>query len=50
VDGRESLNSEILRSVSVANVEEIRFLDARDATTRFGTGYVSGAILITTGR
>ncbi len=30
-------------------VEEIRFLSALDATTKFGTGYVNGAILITTG-
>ena len=30
-------------------IEEIRFLSALDATTRFGTGYVNGAILITTG-
>jgi hypothetical protein len=50
VDGMESLNSEALRSLPVASVREMRFLDARDATTRFGTGYVSGAILITTGR
>jgi len=50
VDGRESLSSDVLQSVPVANVQEIRFLAARDATTRFGTGYISGAILITTGR
>ena len=39
-----------LRSVAVRNVEEIRFLDSRQATTQFGTGHTSGAILVTTRR
>lgn len=35
-----------LRNVSVAMVREIRFLDAREATTRFGTGHGAGAIVV----
>ena len=35
---------EILRSIGVADVAELRYIDARDATTRFGTGYVNGMI------
>lgn len=31
-------------------VEEIRFMNASDATTRFGTNHVAGAIIITTRR
>ena len=38
-----------LRGMLINGVREIRFLSALDATTRFGTGYVSGAILVTTG-
>lgn len=49
VDGRESMSADVLRTVPVATVREIRFLSARDATTSYGTGYVSGAILIITG-
>lgn len=37
-----------LRSVSLSDAQEVRFLDSRDATTRFGTGYTGGAILVTT--
>jgi len=39
---------DMMRQISVSEVLEIRFMNARDATTRFGTGYVSGAILVTT--
>ena len=38
-----------LRGMLIRGVEEIRFLSALEATTRFGTGYVNGAILVTTG-
>jgi len=37
-----------LQGIPVHEVEEMRLLPAGDATTRFGTGYVSGAILVTT--
>lgn len=35
---------EILRSIPVGDVAELRFVNARDATTRYGTGYVNGLI------
>ena len=38
---------DVLRSMRVVNVRELRFLNARDATTRYGTDMISGAILIT---
>lgn len=37
-----------LRNISVAEIQEIRFLDKRKATTRFGSDHAEGAILITT--
>jgi hypothetical protein len=33
-----------LRSLAVADVESLHMVEARDATTRFGTGYVNGLI------
>lgn len=36
-----------LRSVQAASVKEVQFLNAADATTRFGTGHDSGVILVT---
>ena len=35
-----------LRSMDASDIEELRFLGAADATTRFGTGYPAGAILV----
>ena len=35
-----------LRSMIVSAIAEIRFIGAADATTRFGTGYPAGAILV----
>lgn len=40
-------NAETLVDIDVSNVEEIRFLDKRRATTRFGTDHAEGAILVT---
>ncbi|MGH7459025.1 MAG: hypothetical protein ACREKN_08125 [Longimicrobiaceae bacterium] len=37
-----------LRRISVSSVQRITFLDSREATQRFGTGHVNGAILIYT--
>lgn len=37
-----------LQSIPVERVSEIRFINARDATTRWGTDHGSGAILVTT--
>ena len=39
-----------LESIPANRVKEIRFLSARDATTRYGTGHSSGAIVVTTKR
>lgn len=39
-----------LINIPATRVKEIRFLNARDATTRFGTGHSSGVILVTTKR
>ncbi|HEX4935763.1 MAG TPA: hypothetical protein VFV33_21435 [Gemmatimonadaceae bacterium] len=37
-------------NIGALTVKEIRFINASDATTRFGTGYPMGAVLITTKR
>jgi hypothetical protein len=39
-----------LVNIPASRVKEIRFLNARDATTRYGTGHSSGVILVTTKR
>ena len=39
-----------LTNVNASQIREIRFLSARDATTRWGTGHMGGVILITTKR
>jgi hypothetical protein len=39
-----------LREIMAHSVVEISYLKGSDATTRFGTGYENGAILVTTGR
>lgn len=48
VDGVFFGNAATLTDIDVSNVEEIRFLDKRRATTRFGTDHAEGAILVTT--
>jgi len=35
---------ERLRSIAAIDVSEIRFISSQDATTRWGTGFVGGAI------
>ena len=35
-----------LQNVSLDQVQRVEFIDARDATTRFGTGHAGGAILV----
>jgi hypothetical protein len=42
-------DAESLSDVLVRDVRELRFLDARQATLRFGTDHTVGAIIITTG-
>ena len=51
VDGRQSLGGvDELRNISVSDVQEVEYLSASDATSRFGMGYQSGAIIVTTRR
>ena len=38
-----------LRQLSTAGVKSVRYLNAGEATFRFGIGYPSGAILVTYG-
>ena len=38
---------EALEEIDASEVREMRFLNGPDASTRFGTGYMNGAILIT---
>lgn len=47
VDGQRLGGPEILERYAAGDIQEIRFLDSIAATQRFGTGHVSGAILIT---
>ena len=46
VDETQYREIQDLRSMSVSAIAELRFLSAADATTRFGTGYPAGAILV----
>ena len=39
---------ETLRSLNIEEIREIEFISAGDATTRFGTDHLGGAILIRT--
>ncbi len=39
---------DLLHSLRAGDVEEIQYMSASDATTRFGTGYYNGLILVTT--
>ena len=48
VDGVPFGESGDLRSLDATDIEDIAYLSAGDATTRFGTGYVGGAILVRT--
>jgi hypothetical protein len=49
VDGSaRNAGEEILASILCSEVHEMRYMNATDATTRFGTDYANGAILITT--
>jgi NaMN:DMB phosphoribosyltransferase len=50
VDGAFRGGVAMLNEVVAHSVVEIKYLNGPDATTRFGTGHESGAILVTTGR
>jgi hypothetical protein len=48
LDGARFGGPDMLRSIAVGSVLEIRHLAASDATTRFGTGHAGGALLVRT--
>ena len=50
MDGIPLGDVNMLRDIPTDNVLEFRFISARDATTRFGTGYMAGVIEIITRR
>lgn len=46
VEGNPGQGLDILRSIRATDIRQMRFLAARDATTRWGTGYDGGAIVV----
>lgn len=50
LDGVKSGGPQSLDQVTAISIREIRFLNAADATTRYGTGHPMGAILVSTKR
>lgn len=50
VDGNPRGYMADMAEILASDVEEMRFMDSREATTRFGTGYTDGVIVITTRR
>jgi hypothetical protein len=48
LDGVRAGGPEMLQRLTPDAAIEIRYLDARDATTLYGTGHTSGAILVKT--
>jgi hypothetical protein len=51
VDGAERQGGlQVLRGLPVADIEEMLYMSASEATTRYGTGHPNGLILIMTKR
>lgn len=50
IDGSRRTNVRDLQSMRIAEVEQMEYMSASDATTRYGTGHAGGAILLTTRR
>ena len=48
LDGTRVGERDALRDIQTVEIETMQFLDARQATFRFGAGHVNGAILVTT--
>lgn len=46
LNGQERFELADLRTLSLEGVREIRFVPPRDATTRWGTGFAGGVILV----
>ena len=47
VDGTRMGDLSVLNNITVPEIREIRYLSPSEATNRWGTGHVQGAILIT---
>jgi hypothetical protein len=47
VDGTRMGQLDVLHNIGVHEVREIRYLNPSEATNRYGTGHVQGAILVT---
>ena len=50
VDGARRGSSNDLQSISSTEIEQMEYMSASDATTRYGTGHGGGAILVTSRR
>lgn len=48
VDGARRNSLRDLEAYQLSEIQQMEFMSASDATTRFGTGYDGGAILVTT--
>ncbi|HKJ92352.1 MAG TPA: hypothetical protein VJ957_04245 [Longimicrobiales bacterium] len=48
VDGMQQGGIEELRRIDISQVKQIRYVNARDATTKYGTGMSQGVIEVTT--
>lgn len=48
LDGSQMGDLRVLDTVSASGVQEMRFLNSSDATTRYGTGFGGGAIQVRT--
>lgn len=48
VDGARRNSLRDLDAYQLSEIQQMEFMSASDATTRFGTGYDGGAILVTT--
>ena len=47
VDGARRGGPDALGALNIRDIEELRYMDGSEATTRFGTGYPMGVILVT---
>lgn len=50
LDGSPYGDAETLRSMPIIGIHEVRFMDARDATTMYGTGHPAGIIMVKTSK
>jgi hypothetical protein len=48
IEGARIGNASALQQISINGVYEVQYLDAGEATNRFGTGHTSGAIIVRT--